>query len=107
MRKEPLRFEVEYSIVNPPWEKGRPKYTAKVAVTDQEALEALGCPHVERLERELGMHFWDWSAMQDHVARLIGTICEEIARGQLPQKPLTQKGETARLTHSIAMGAVS
>ena len=107
MKKEPLRFEVEYLIVNPPWEKGRPKYTARVAVTDQEALQTLGRPGLDRLEKELGMHFWDWSAMQDHVAKLIGTICEEIARGQLPGEPLVEKGKTARQAHTVAMTALS
>jgi hypothetical protein len=100
MKKEPLRFEIEYSITNPEY-RGKPMYTAKVI------LEAPGCPDNGRSEKELGMDFWEWSAMQDHVAKLISTICEQIARAQLPQDPIIKKGETTRLIHEVIMGAIS
>jgi hypothetical protein len=103
MKENPLRFKVEYSVVNPPWEKGRPKYTAKVLLTDRRALRALGCDHLEKLEKDLGMHFWDWSAMQIHVAKAIASICEQLAEKQLPEQPTVDKGETARVIHSVVM----
>jgi len=103
MKGSPLRFKVEYSVVNPSWEKGRPKYTAKVLVTDRKALEALGCEHLDALEKDLGMHFWDWSAMQLHVARAIASVCGQLAEKQLPEEPTVDKGETARVVHSVVM----
>jgi hypothetical protein len=100
MKKEPLRFEVEYSIANPEY-KGKPMYTAKVT------LEAPGCPDNGRFEKELGMNFWEWPAMQDHVAKLIGKVCEQIARGQLPGEPVVHKGESARILHGVVLAAAS
>jgi len=103
MNGNPLRFKVEYSVVNPPWEKGRPKYTAKVLVTDRRALKALGCDHLEKLEDDLGMHFWDWSAMQLQVAKVIASLCERVVQKHLPEEPTVDKGETARVVHSVVV----
>jgi len=103
MKGSPLRFKVEYSVVNPPWEEGRPKYTAKVLLTDRRALETLGCDHLDTLEKDLGMHFWDWSAMQAQVAKAIASICEQVVQEQLPEEPTVDKGETAQVVHSVVV----
>jgi len=74
-----------------------------VLLTDRRALQALGCDHLDTLEKDLGMHFWDWSAMQLQVAKAIASLCERVVQRQLPEEPTVDKGETARVVHSVVV----